>query len=79
MISLSSIKGGASGASNYYLKEEKEANLSEVQFTLAPKGTQAADYYLANLPSKENTQWFGQLAKLEGIENKPMTAEKLNH
>ncbi|PSW22449.1 conjugative transfer relaxase/helicase TraI, partial [Photobacterium phosphoreum] len=42
-------------------------------------GTQAADYYLANLPSKENTQWFGQLAKLEGIENKPMTAEKLNH
>ncbi|MBD1576967.1 conjugative transfer relaxase/helicase TraI [Vibrio sp. S11_S32] len=76
MMSLSSIKGGASGASDYYLKEEKEANLSQTQFKLDKN--KPGDYYLEKTPHTLNTQWFGQLAKNEGIDGKAITEEKLN-
>ncbi|MBE8574122.1 conjugative transfer relaxase/helicase TraI [Vibrio sp. OPT18] len=74
MLSLSPIRGGASGASSYYLAEEKKLNLPHNQFTQSPAG----GYYLAQ--SKEpdaGTQWFGKIAEKEGIAGKPIDESKL--
>ncbi|PSW76699.1 hypothetical protein, partial [Photobacterium damselae] len=72
MLSLSSLRGGASGASKYYLEEEKQLHLNQPQFTLKtdtqptkdsplpPTDNPTANYYLAEQSgTKKTTQWYG--------------------
>lgn len=74
MLSLSPIRGGASGASNYYLAEEKNLHLPHNQFTQSPAGK----YYLAQSKQSEpGTQWYGKIAEKEGIAGKPIEEGKL--
>ena len=80
MMSLSSIKGGACGASDYYLKEEKEANLKHIAFTKQNgKGsTLASDYYLTSHKNTLPTQWFGKLATSSKLTEKAVDDKTLN-
>lgn len=77
MLSLSPIRGGASGASNYYLAEEKKLHIPNTQF-MAAEPNAPQNYYLAQSHQQETgTQWFGEIAKKEGIEGQPITEQKL--
>ncbi|MGR5372581.1 conjugative transfer relaxase/helicase TraI [Photobacterium damselae] len=90
MLSLSSLRGGASGASKYYLEEEKQLHLNQPQFTLKPD-TQptkdspltttenpTANYYLAEQSGTEKTtQWYGKIAEKEGILGHEIEHQKL--
>ncbi|MGR5377084.1 MobF family relaxase, partial [Photobacterium damselae] len=90
MLSLSSLRGGASGASKYYLEEEKQLHLNQPQFTLKPdtqptKDTPltptenpTANYYLAEQSGTEKTtQWYGKIAEKEGILGHEIEHQKL--
>ncbi|GEK15901.1 conjugative transfer relaxase/helicase TraI [Aliivibrio fischeri] len=77
MLSLSPIRGGASGASNYYLAEEKNLHIPQTQF-MAAEPNNPKNYYLAQSHQQETgTQWFGEIAKKEGIDGQPITEQKL--
>ncbi|EEZ39063.1 conjugative transfer relaxase/helicase TraI [Photobacterium damselae] len=90
MLSLSSLRGGASGASKYYLEEEKQLHLNQPQFTLKtdtqptkdsplpPTDNPTANYYLAEQSgTKKTTQWYGKIAEKEGILGHEIEHQKL--
>ncbi|MGR5116251.1 conjugative transfer relaxase/helicase TraI [Photobacterium damselae] len=85
MFSPSPLRGGASGASKYYLEDEKQFHLNQPQFTLDPN-TQATknapllptDYYLAEQNGTEKTtEWYGKIAEKEGILGEAIDHQKL--
>ncbi|MCD9477133.1 conjugative transfer relaxase/helicase TraI [Photobacterium phosphoreum] len=90
MLSLSPLRASASGASNYYLEEEKQFHLNQTEFTFSPESTPSPDntltptdnptvhYYLAEKGNSEKTtEWYGKIAEKEGILNQPIDHDKL--
>ena len=90
MLSLSPLRASASGASNYYLAEEKQFHLNQPEFTFTPESTPSPDntltptdnptvqYYLAEKGNSEKTtEWYGKIAEKEGILNQPIDHDKL--
>ncbi|MGR5386426.1 conjugative transfer relaxase/helicase TraI, partial [Photobacterium damselae] len=90
MLSPSPLRGGASGASKYYLEEEKQLHLNQPQFTftpdtqptkdspLSPTDNPTANYYLAEQSGVEKTtQWYGKIAEKEGILGQEIDHQKL--
>ena len=80
MLSISPIASSASGASAYYLSEEKNLNLPDVSLE---KGEADQDgntnYYLKEQSAEPNTQWFGKLAEQEGMLSKPVEEQQLTN
>ena len=86
MLSLSPIKASASQASNYYLSEEQDLNLSEVEFGKDdPQHSvneaiiqKTANYYLAEKEGhQQSSQWQGKLADSLGLSGKPVEQNQL--
>ncbi|WP_305810563.1 conjugative transfer relaxase/helicase TraI [Photobacterium leiognathi] len=88
MLSLSPLRASATGASNYYLEEEKHYHVNQVEFTfppqsvpdntLSPTDSPTADYYLAEKgESDKTTEWYGKIAEKEGLSGQAITHEKL--
>lgn len=90
MLSLSSLRGGAAGASKYYLEEEKKLHVNQPKFTLKPDTQPTKDtpltptdnpttnYYLAEQNGTEKTtQWYGKIAEREGILGHEIEHQKL--
>ncbi|HIF9542117.1 TPA: conjugative transfer relaxase/helicase TraI [Photobacterium damselae] len=91
MLSLSPLRASASGAADYYLKEEQQLN-NQPEFTfsdqatipepstapeLNPTDTPTVNYYLAEKSDQKNTEWFGNIAKKEGILGQEIHQDKL--
>lgn len=91
MLSLSPLRASASGASNYYLEEEKQFHINQPEFTFTPDNHEHSDkesslqptenptanYYLAEKSGEQTTQWYGKIAEKEGILGQAITHEKL--
>ena len=86
MLSLSPLRGGASGASQYYLEEEKQLNLNQPKpdtqptkdAPLTPTDNPTANYYLAEQSGTEKTtEWYGKIAEKEGILGHEIEHQKL--
>ncbi|WP_394167823.1 conjugative transfer relaxase/helicase TraI [Photobacterium piscicola] len=91
MLSLSPLRASASGASNYYLEEEKQFHINQPEFTitsdnlersdkessLQPTENPTANYYLAEKSGEQTTQWYGKIAEKEGILGQAIIHEKL--
>ncbi|MCD9554507.1 conjugative transfer relaxase/helicase TraI [Photobacterium carnosum] len=91
MLSLSPLRASASGASNYYLEEEKQFHINQLEFTITPDNLERSDkesslqptenptanYYLAEKSGEQTTQWYGKIAEKEGILGQAITHEKL--
>ncbi|MGR5187332.1 conjugative transfer relaxase/helicase TraI [Photobacterium damselae] len=89
MFSPSPLRGGASGASKYYLEEEKQLHVSQPQFTLkpdtptkdsplTPTDNPTANYYLAEQNGTEKTtEWYGKIAEKESVLGKEIEHQKL--
>ena len=91
MLSLSPLRASASGASNYYLEEEKQFHINQPEFTITPDSHEHSDkesglqptenptanYYLAEKSGEQTTQWYGKIAEKEGILGQAITHEKL--
>ncbi|PSV87285.1 MobF family relaxase, partial [Photobacterium iliopiscarium] len=91
MLSLSPLRASASGASNYYLEEEKQFHINQPEFTITPDNLEHSDkesslqptenptanYYLAEKSGEQTTQWYGKIAEKEGVLGQAITHEKL--
>lgn len=74
MLSISPIRGGASGASHYYLAEEKALNLPDTQIA---QNEQTKNYYLKEIAAVNQTAWHGKIAEKEGILGQSISDSKL--
>ena len=74
MLSISPIRGGASGASHYYLAEEKALHLPDTHIV---QNEQTKNYYLKEIAAVNQTAWHGKIAEKEGILGQSISDTKL--